>query len=1023
MSRCCGSSSGCGGINPNKPQENAWNEEDTKQQQQQQYGKDHPTPPFTYTGSNLYAIDFPLGGFGAGNVNLAGDGSLQHWSILNQVQVNGNWRDNPMPACWFGIQAAPVRTIRDTLTNSPSAPFESLLRTKTNSTKAFHDNSILPAIDSLTLTGRYPIANLDYNLKGCSSSKSSDLRLSMEAMCPLIPGDVKNSSLPCAIFTFKVENPTDESQEVRLLASQLNFVGWNGHDKIIDMDNDDKTSMPGWGGNVNTPFVSTRGENENSSKSGPVEEGLLLTSNNTGPSPENPSSGTLCLTAVHTPESLSSISTQSKTNISVITAADNETDLWQHFVDNKDIPVKQAGPSNPSPTGKTTCCGVVQSVTLAPHSKANLTFCLSWHFPNRMASGSITGWNDQQAKAIWEKLLPSRLGNYYSTHWFPKDAQQVSKYVAANLQHLVDTTRLYRDTLYNSTIPPELLDCAAGRVSTLRSPTMWYTGDGIVLGSEGNGCCPLNCTHVYGYTTLMERLFPSLAQNMRISDFVRTYDAPDHASRYCGGVPMRYGAGGWAIDGALASIIKTYLVVQQSDPDAAFLRQVWPNVKDQMKRILTYFDTQGDGVIRGLQQNTYDAAMAGANTFIGSYVVTALKATARMADIMGEADLAKTFQEHAELAATNYEAICWEDSYGYYIADVTEKNSAQSYGRGCHLDQLCAVGLSSACGFGHIFNPQHEALARRNILKYNKVTKPPFQDFQGHFYNGDTGLHLLSFPHGKFSVGDWQYRNLVSSGFTSSFIAGLLLDGNVDDACETAFNLRMRQDGRNASPWNEPECGSLYSRAMAHWNIFDQACGFRHSCNSDDRDEMCLDSSASPRGGHVSFDPRFQASDFHCFVTLYGGWGEFRQQGVPCNGSLATGIVTKPRRGLASGSCTLECLHGSFRIASLGFNTDAANVRATLDDKDIKVTFLSDGIASFRETVTVAQGSSLRLVFGDGDKATTLLRDNTLCRQSTKDSSMPATSSGMHRLLHSLALIALALLVHEMLKRFGIGVY
>ena len=42
---------------------------------------------------------------------------------------------------------------------------------------------------------------------------------------------------------------------------------------------------------------------------------------------------------------------------------------------------------------------------------------------------------------------------------------------------------------------------------------MWWTKDGIVMGSEGNGCCPLNCSHVYGYTTLMERLFPDLAKD------------------------------------------------------------------------------------------------------------------------------------------------------------------------------------------------------------------------------------------------------------------------------------------------------------------------------------------------------------------------------------------------------------------------------------------------------------------------------------------------------------------------------
>ena len=93
-----------------------------------------------------------------------------------------------------------------------------------------------------------------------------------------------------------------------------------------------------------------------------------------------------------------------------------------------------------------------------------------------------------------------------------------------------------------------------------------------MLGTEGNGCCPLNCSHVYGYTTLLERLYPELAKDMRISDFIRNFNPA------CG-VMMRYGIAGWAIDGALASVIMTDLVVREDDPTLEFLATVWPNVK------------------------------------------------------------------------------------------------------------------------------------------------------------------------------------------------------------------------------------------------------------------------------------------------------------------------------------------------------------------------------------------------------------------------------------------------------------
>ena len=67
-------------------------------------------------------------------------------------------------------------------------------------------------------------------------------------------------------------------------------------------------------------------------------------------------------------------------------------------------------------------------------------------------------------------------------------------------------------------------------------------------------------------------------------------------------------------------VISAYLVVRQSDPMLEFLPKVWPNMKDQLCRIQDMFDPSsgGDGVIRGMQQNTYDTAMEGANTFIGN---------------------------------------------------------------------------------------------------------------------------------------------------------------------------------------------------------------------------------------------------------------------------------------------------------------------------------------------------------------------------------------------------------------------
>ena len=250
-----------------------------------------------------------------------------------------------------------------------------------------------------------------------------------------------------------------------------------------------------------------------------------------------------------------------------------------------------------------------------------------------------------------------------------KDAHDVAAFMQTNLDSLRSTTRVFRDVVFGSTLPPDIIESAAGRLACMRSPTMWWSEKGVTLGYEGNGCCPLNCSHVYGYTTLLERLYPSLAMDMRVTDFVRCYND---------GVTMRFGSG-WAIDGALAGVIKAYLVVRQADSDVKWLPTVWPNIKAQMAIILSKFD-DGTGVIRVAQQNTYDTAMNGPNTFIGSYWVTALRACAAMATLVGDHADAATYAARAKLSAANYEKICWKEEFGYYIADVDASNCKYSYG-------------------------------------------------------------------------------------------------------------------------------------------------------------------------------------------------------------------------------------------------------------------------------------------------------------------------------------------------------
>eukprot|EP00912_Choanoflagellata_sp_UC4_P001854 UC4_evm8s1188 len=856
-----------------------------------------PTPPgptFTYSGANLASLNFPVGSFSTGQILFQGDGTLQGWTIQNLFHNPEYTPLHSIPNNIFAVatsdnQAFVLATPQNYSKNNVALPRHEEAHVSAHQVNRLRS---LPGIRSLTVQGRYPIADISYDIPGLPVS------ISMEAMSPCIPGENKASSLPVALFTFKVKAPSSNSKpvDVRLMQSQQNFLGWDGHT--------DCTSKPTpfWGGNVNAPL------------SGNGLDGVLMSNGSVDSRANN--FGSLAV----------SVLAGEGVTPSLIMSAANEQDLFSQFEKDAGVSPASARATSPSPPGSSPAAAAVASVTVAPGETKTVTFILSWHFPNRTRVDMVGHSHDSNT---W---LPDILGNYYD-NWF-SNAEEVAEFVAASSSFLLGKTRIYRDSLYSSSLPWQVVDTAGGRVACMRSPTMWWTKSGIVLGNEGNVCCPLNCTHVYGYTVLLERLFPDMAKDMRISDFVRTFQ-PEN------GVPMRFGGGGFPIDGSLANIIKAYLVVQQADPDLKWLPSVWPNIKNAMEIIFRDFDVQGDGVFRVPQPNTYDSSINGANTFIGSYYVTGLRATAKMASLMGDEDFAQKCLDRAALSIKNYEKICWNEEFGYYTNDVTENNCQNSYGPGCFIDQLCAIGLSTATGLGYMFDPQHEASARKCIAKYNQVVKPPFQDLQKHLYDGDHAINVCSYPHGKLGNG-MKYTTIVSTGFTWPVVAGCIFDRNLDDAMTITDNIRKRQDGRNRSPWNEPECNILYSRAMAGWNIFDQAAGFKYDSTQ----------------ASLSYDPRWNAENFQCFFVLGSGWGNFKQQG-------SNGNVT---------SATIQVLHGSVTLRTLSLVSSATSVTASIDGSSVGAS-ISKGVITFSEKIAFKAGQTLSILLHGTSVALNMVRN------------------------------------------------
>ena len=277
----------------------------------------------------------------------------------------------------------------------------------------------MPGIKALTMVCRYPIAEVAYEIPGLP------VTVSMEAMSPAIPGDAKSSCIPVALFQFTLKNSGSTPVTVSLMEAQQNFIGWDGK---LDCT-PGKTSQ--WGGNVNTPYQTD------------AVAGLSMTSTKVAPTTPD-IFGTIAVSGPVT----------AGTKIEVISQAASEEELFASFAAGKMQPTSAAA-TPPSAAGTSWCGGLVQTVTVPAGGTKTVDFYLSWHFPNRSRQGSCGGGR--------EKILPDIMGNYYDNLF--SDAKAVAAGVHQRIEYLRGTTRTYRDAVFGSTIPPDLLDSAAGRLA------------------------------------------------------------------------------------------------------------------------------------------------------------------------------------------------------------------------------------------------------------------------------------------------------------------------------------------------------------------------------------------------------------------------------------------------------------------------------------------------------------------------------------------------------------------------------
>jgi len=172
----------------------------------------------------------------------------------------------------------------------------------------------------------------------------------------------------------------------------------------------------------------------------------------------------------------------------------------------------------------------------------------------------------------------------------------------------------------------------------------------------------------------------------------------------------------YAADGQCGTVLKAYREHQMS-ADSSFLKRNWPRIKKALEFSIDR-DGNDDGLIESSQHNTYDINFEGPNTFVGSLYLAALRAGEEMAKDMGDEQFAKRCRKIFESGSKLSVERLWDGKY--FIQDVDlQKHPKYQYAKGCLSDQLFGQGWAHQLGLGYIYPPDYVSKALKSVWKYN----------------------------------------------------------------------------------------------------------------------------------------------------------------------------------------------------------------------------------------------------------------------------------------------------------------
>ena len=184
--------------------------------------------PTLYTRSNSQNFSYvgmPVGGIGAGEIYLSGDGRLWDWDVFGT-------RCRPGFPVEQGLAYRSPHKAGDARDSSQQILEQGFVIRTRQGEKVTTRTLDRDGFANIAFSGQYPIGSVDYR------DPASPVCIHLDAFSPYVPSDLEDSSYPATILSYTVENTSREKVECTVGGWMENAAGIGLRNEVpISLDN------------------------------------------------------------------------------------------------------------------------------------------------------------------------------------------------------------------------------------------------------------------------------------------------------------------------------------------------------------------------------------------------------------------------------------------------------------------------------------------------------------------------------------------------------------------------------------------------------------------------------------------------------------------------------------------------------------------------------------------------------------------------------------------------------------------